>query len=87
MFFRVLKIFEGNTLVKGFNHLSAGTDFRRLMSIPALKEVYNGRRPITYRPLGYERVHLPLCKVADTPFHIQGDDMYSNEVEITNLTY
>ena len=28
---------------------------------------------IYYRPLGYERVYLPLCKVADTPFHIQGD--------------
>ena len=26
-----------------------------------------------YRPPGYERVYLPLCKVADTPFHIQGD--------------
>ena len=25
--------------------------------------------------LGYERVYLPLCKVADTPFHIQGDDI------------
>ena len=25
-----------------------------------------------YRPLGYERVYLPLYKVADTPFHIQG---------------
>ena len=25
-----------------------------------------------YRPLEYERVYLPLCKVADTPFHIQG---------------
>ena len=24
------------------------------------------------RPLGYERVYLPLCKVADTPFNIQG---------------
>ena len=23
--------------------------------------------------LGYERVYLPLGKVADTPFHIQGD--------------
>ena len=23
--------------------------------------------------LGYERVHLSLCKVADTPFHIQVD--------------
>ena len=30
--------------------------------------------------LGYERVYLPLCKVADTPFHsIQGDDiLFSN---------
>ena len=28
------------------------------------------------RLLGYERVYLPLGKVADTPFHIQGDDMY-----------
>ena len=27
---------------------------------------------VKYRPLGYERVYLPLCKVADTPFHIQG---------------
>ena len=26
-------------------------------------------------PLGYERVYLPLCKVADTLFHIQGDGM------------
>ena len=27
----------------------------------------------TYRPLGYERVYLPLHKVADAPFHIQDD--------------
>ena len=25
--------------------------------------------------LRYERVYLPLCKVADTPFHIQGVDL------------
>ena len=25
--------------------------------------------------VGYERVYLPLSKVADTPFHIQGDDL------------
>ena len=31
-----------------------------------------------YRPLGYERVYLPLREVADTPFHIQGDDYYDN---------
>ena len=30
---------------------------------------------IIYRPLWYERVYLPLYKVADTPFHIQGDDI------------
>ena len=27
------------------------------------------------RPLGYERVHLPLCEVADAPFHIQDDEL------------
>ena len=26
------------------------------------------------RPLGYERVCLPLYKVEDTPFHIQGGE-------------
>ena len=30
---------------------------------------------LIYRHLGYERVYLPLYQVADTPFHIQGDDM------------
>ena len=29
-----------------------------------------------FRHLGYEGVYLPLGKVADTPFHIQGDDLY-----------
>ena len=33
-------------------------------------------KAITYRPLGWERVYLPLCEVADTPFHIQRDDIY-----------
>ena len=28
----------------------------------------------TFGPLGYERVYLPL-KVADKPFHIQGDEI------------
>ena len=27
------------------------------------------------RPLGYERVVLPLCKVAERPFYIQGGGM------------
>ena len=26
-------------------------------------------------PFGYERVYLPICKVADTPSHIQGVGM------------
>ena len=30
---------------------------------------------ITYHPLGYERVYLPLGKAADTPFHIQRGDI------------
>ena len=30
----------------------------------------SGRYTISF--LGYERVYLPLCKVADAPFHIQG---------------
>ena len=29
----------------------------------------------SHRPPAYERVYLPLFKVADTPFHIQGDDI------------
>ena len=37
-----------------------------------LKRIKND---LLYRPLGYERVYLPLYKVADTPFHIQGDDI------------
>ena len=32
-------------------------------------------KSVINRPLGYERVYLPLCKVADTPFHIQEDEM------------
>ena len=31
-------------------------------------------------PLGYERVYLPLCQVAYTPFYIQGDDIYWRRV-------
>ena len=32
-------------------------------------------RSLLYHSLGYERVYLPHRKVADTPFHIQGDDI------------
>ena len=33
-------------------------------------------------PFRYERVYLPLYKVADTPFHIQGDEMLSSHVTV-----
>ena len=26
-------------------------------------------------PFGYERVYMPLCEVANTPFHVQRVDM------------
>ena len=32
-------------------------------------------------PLGYKRVYLPLCKVADTPFYIQGDEVVLTSAE------
>ena len=32
--------------------------------------------------LGYEKVYLPLCKVADTPFHIQVHDYILSDVEL-----
>ena len=42
-----------------------------------LYEQYDLRRMrFIIRPLGYERVYLPLSKVADTPFHIQRDKLY-----------
>ena len=38
------------------------------------------------RPLGYERVYLPLCQVADTPFHIQGDDIMAGGLTLKPLS-
>ena len=35
-----------------------------------------------YRPFEYERVYLPLYQVADTPFRIEGDDMFWFRVSI-----
>ena len=32
---------------------------------------------MSYRPIGYERVYLPLCEVPDTPFHIRGNVAHS----------
>ena len=34
------------------------------------RDMYKWMSTQDYHPLGYERVYLPLCKVADTPFHI-----------------
>ena len=36
-------------------------------------------RGAIYRPLGYERVYLTHCIVADTPFHIQGDELCGHQ--------
>ena len=38
-----------------------------------------------YRPFGYKKVYLPLCRVADTPFKIQGDELWAcrNELILT----
>ena len=33
------------------------------------------RYTLTYGHLGSQRVYLPFCKVADTPFQLQGDDI------------
>ena len=35
-----------------------------------------------FRHLGYERVYQPLYKVADTPYHIQGEDLSSDKKRI-----
>ena len=40
-------------------------------------------RQETIRPLGYERVYLPLYKVADTPFHTQWDDILREQIYIS----
>ena len=32
---------------------------------------------VLIRHLGNVRVYLPLCKVADAPFHIQGGELFS----------
>ena len=40
-----------------------------------------------YRLLRYKSVYLPLCKEADTPFHIQGDYVLSNNFYSDRLVY
>ena len=39
-------------------------------------------RMASYRYLGYERMYLPLGKVADTPFHIQGGQIIGSRSKI-----
>ena len=39
------------------------------------------------RPLGYEKVYLPPYKVADTPFHIQGEDIYYKPHPASNIPH
>ena len=54
-----------------------GTGSRSALSShsPGVKTKVTGQSFLsTTRPPGYERVYLPLCKVADTSFHIQGDE-------------
>ena len=46
--------------------------------VDKLYKMYNDIVCSIIRYLGYERVYMPLCKVADRPFHIQGDDMSCN---------
>ena len=39
------------------------------------------------RHLGHERVHLPLGKVADVPFHIQNDEVFVKEMNFCSYFY
>ena len=53
-------------------------DYRRqieLLTNSHTKNMYDRVLIILHRHLGYERVYLPLHKVADTPFHIQERDI------------
>ena len=43
--------------------------------------------PDTNRPFGYEKVYLPLRKLTDTPFHIQGDELFRVHVEYSYALY
>ena len=36
----------------------------------------HGKYGLLFLPLGFEKVYLPLWKMADTPFHNQGDDLW-----------
>ena len=80
--------FNGNKFIKSFfieNELRK-TEVHLLQCITTITNVIiqremknNLKTKLTciIRPLGYERVYLPLCKVADTPFNIEGDELSS----------
>ena len=54
-----------------FNIYSVWFTFFLLQNVLCMIPIYG----YITRPLGYQRVYLPLYKVADTPFHIHGNDM------------
>ena len=50
---------------------------------PLMNKTPFGKTAVTAnRPLGYERVYLPLYKMADTSFHIQGDEMFDRSLPV-----
>ena len=49
-------------------------ELRGQTEVKVISILTNVSMSLCYRHLGYERVYLPLGKVADTPFNIQGDD-------------
>ena len=53
-----------------------GNKFTRSPSNICANVAINSSRCIYIAPHGYERVQLPLCKVAATPFHIRGTIYY-----------
>ena len=59
------------TFVKTFPN--TGSDSYRIVTLESGSEILELNA--INRPLGYERVHLPLCKVAYPPFHFQGYDI------------
>ena len=63
---------DDNTILVG--------DFNQLDNVigKVTRRICDGK---LYRPLGYERAYLPLCK--DTPFYIQGDNIARSENILT----
>ena len=55
-------------------------DEHRIIQEPSMSDPLRrvSKHCFIQRHLGYERVYLPLYKVADRPFHVQGDDKMDN---------